>query len=225
VPGYLTRTVDPAVEPVSLADAKAHCRVDVSDDDTLISALIAGARSWVEETTGRALITQTWQLALPGFPGATGIAGVPLYSVDPLWVPDTPVGEIAAFRYALRLSRHPVQAVTSVQYRTTPGGSLVTLDPSLYDVTADLWGCVLTPAVGTMWPIALMHPQAVVVTYTAGYGASGTSVPAAITAAIKLLVGTWYEQREAVALSRFTPSEVPYTVAALLEPYRVLEAV
>jgi len=52
----------PAFEPVSLADAKAQCRVDVADDDALISGLVTAARQYVESETGMALITQTWDV-------------------------------------------------------------------------------------------------------------------------------------------------------------------
>src|SRR5690348_5785828 len=54
----------PGEEPVSLAEAKAFARVDGSDEDALVSALIAAARLHVESLTGRALVTQTWRLVL-----------------------------------------------------------------------------------------------------------------------------------------------------------------
>src|SRR5690242_18760477 len=55
----------PGEEPVSLAEAKAFARIDGSDEDALVGALIAAARLHVESLTGRALITQTWRLVLP----------------------------------------------------------------------------------------------------------------------------------------------------------------
>lgn len=58
----------PAVEPVSLAEAKEWARVTGADDDDLVETLIAAARRHVEELTGRALITQTWDTFLPAFP-------------------------------------------------------------------------------------------------------------------------------------------------------------
>ena len=54
----------PALEPVTLAEAKRHANVVASDDDTLITALIVAARELVEQDTSRALINQTWELEL-----------------------------------------------------------------------------------------------------------------------------------------------------------------
>ena len=50
----------PAVEPVSLAEATAHLRVETDDENDLISSLIVNARQQVEAATGLALITQGW---------------------------------------------------------------------------------------------------------------------------------------------------------------------
>ena len=48
----------PAVEPLSLAEAKSWLRVDGADEDQLIQSLITSARLGVEATTNRLLITQ-----------------------------------------------------------------------------------------------------------------------------------------------------------------------
>lgn len=58
----------PASEPVTLAEAKLHCKVDGSDDDTLITALIISAREQAQHRLGRALITQTLEQVLAAFP-------------------------------------------------------------------------------------------------------------------------------------------------------------
>jgi uncharacterized phiE125 gp8 family phage protein len=73
----------PAVEPVSLAEAKAFLRVEHNDDDDLITALTAGSRIHVETQTRRALITQSWRLALDCWPddGRLTVIPAPLQAV------------------------------------------------------------------------------------------------------------------------------------------------
>ena len=56
----LVMTAAPAAEPIGLAEAKAHLRIDADDEDTLLTALIVAARLFVERTLGLALITQGW---------------------------------------------------------------------------------------------------------------------------------------------------------------------
>lgn len=73
----------PAVEPLSLADAKLFLRVAHSDDDVLIASLIAAARSHIEAQTRRALITQTWRVVRDTWPadGRIGELPAPVQSV------------------------------------------------------------------------------------------------------------------------------------------------
>ncbi len=54
----------PAVEPVTLAEAKAHLRLDGDAEDDIVAALIAAARSAVETETRRVLIAQNWRAVL-----------------------------------------------------------------------------------------------------------------------------------------------------------------
>ena len=54
----------PAIEPVTLDEAKTWLKLDTSDDDATVIRLIASARQMVEQYTRRALITQTWRLNL-----------------------------------------------------------------------------------------------------------------------------------------------------------------
>ena len=63
-----TRVIEPAVEPVSLAEMKAHLRLTSTAEDALLDQLISSARAQVEQETRRALITQSWRLYLDGWP-------------------------------------------------------------------------------------------------------------------------------------------------------------
>ncbi len=62
------RTAGPAAEPITLAEAKAHARVDSSTDDALITALIVAARQVCEQELQRTIISSTYKTTLDGFP-------------------------------------------------------------------------------------------------------------------------------------------------------------
>jgi uncharacterized phiE125 gp8 family phage protein len=64
----LFRTVEPAAEPVTPAEARAHLRIDGTAEDDLLSGLIRAARQEVEQATGTALIEQGWRLVLDRWP-------------------------------------------------------------------------------------------------------------------------------------------------------------
>lgn len=54
------RTTEPAVEPITLAEAKLHLRVDHTDEDAYITGLITAARLMCEQRTGKTLISSGW---------------------------------------------------------------------------------------------------------------------------------------------------------------------
>lgn len=60
----LTQTVAPALEPVTLAEAKLYLRLDGTAEDSLVQTLILTARQAAEVYLRRSLITQTWKLTL-----------------------------------------------------------------------------------------------------------------------------------------------------------------
>lgn len=194
----LVRTVAPATEPVSLTEAKAQCRIDGTAENDLLTALIAAARTHLEEITWRALITQTWRLTLRGFP----TCNAPIY-----------------------LPRPPLIAVSSITYVDT-AGTTQTLASGDYTVDAAAEPGTIEPAWGLSWPLTRDQPAAVTITYTAGFG-NAAAVPSDLVHALKLLIGHWSENREAVAEGGLT--EVPLAVQALVAPWlvrddRILEA-
>jgi uncharacterized phiE125 gp8 family phage protein len=77
----MTRLMGPAVEPVTLGEAKAHLRVTTTSEDVLIASLIASAREEVEAASGIALITQDWRLFLDAWP-ESGVVRLPKHPVQ-----------------------------------------------------------------------------------------------------------------------------------------------
>jgi uncharacterized phiE125 gp8 family phage protein len=84
------QTVAPTTLPVTLQEAKDHLRVDVADDDGLITAQINAATSWVEEYTGRQLVTATYLLTLDCFP---------LWNATPITLPRPPAIAVTSITY------------------------------------------------------------------------------------------------------------------------------
>ena len=188
----LTRTTSPAVEPVTVAEAKLHLRVDISTDDSYIGTLITAARQWVEEYLDRSLVNQQWTMRLDSFP------------------------------YEIHLPRPPMvtsgtATAVSVTY-TLGNATTATLSTSAYRVDRnDTPGVVRQLREGS-WPANLDDYNAVTVTWWGGYGSTGSTVPAPIRHAILMLVGFWYERR--MAADSASAVEVPFGVKSLLDSQR-----
>jgi len=156
----------PSIEPVTLADAKLHLKVDTSDDDALITRLIAAARARAEWHTGRALHTQSWILWLDCWPPC-GIIEIPL---------------------------PPLQSVAAVTVYA-PDDSAGVLDPATYQVDVASAPARLTLKSTVSQPTSLRAINAVAIAFTAGYGDVATDVPAGFRAAILELIAFLYEHR------------------------------
>ena len=73
----------PTLEPVSLAEAKAHLRLEETRDDVYVQALITAARQHIEKVCWRGLLTQTIELELPSFRGADNLDLPQTYGAQP----------------------------------------------------------------------------------------------------------------------------------------------
>ncbi len=175
---------DAAVEPMSIADAKLHLRVDTTDDDVLIGALIATARRFAENLTQRALIYQAWRLVIDSFPGPT-LTGVPWGKTFTLP------------RHAIVLERSAVQQVTAINYLDM-GGNPQVMAPADYIVDYTSEPCRITPVFGQIWPIPLPQIGSVSVDFTAGY-----AVPVTLSGNTMTVPADWraYSVGDAVRFS------------------------
>jgi len=189
--GELILGTAPESEPVTTAEAKAHLRVDVADDDTLIAGLIVAARQAFEEINGRSLFTTTWKLILDGWPD----------------------GE------TIRLPRPPLQSVTSIAYTDTDGNVTV-WDAANYEVETMRTPGRVYLAHNASWPTASLRPASpITLTYVSGWATVG-AIPQRYKAAILLLVGHLYENRESVVVGTIV-SKLPLAYESLLLMDRV----
>lgn len=187
----LVLTTPPALEPVSLADAKAHLRVDTTDEDVLISRLITGARSELERGLNRAFVTQSWTYFLDAWPSG----------------------------YALPLPLAPVQTIDQVRvyalddsFAVMPGGAYL-LDGQGSPPRLIRRGTLA-------WPVPLRPGNGVAIDMTCGHGSQPTEVPAALRIATLLLTAHWFENRQVAEVPGGAGATLPPMVRDLIDPYR-----
>ena len=215
----LVQITPPAIEPVTLAEAKQHARIEFADDDALVSLLITAARRYCETAIRAAFITQTWTLMLDSFPSAGGYYNRAIREIWPS-LGGLPSGLgfypglIPNSTGVIDIPLPPLQSVTSVNYYDF-NGLLQTVPALTYNVSLGTPGRI-QPAYSKVWPISRPTIDCVQITFVAGQGGAEGNVSPNVQTAIKMLVAAWYEQREAFAQGQFAP--VPMCVDALLAP-------
>lgn len=182
--------VTPPAEVLSTETCKAHLRVEWPDDDVLIAGLARAAEQ---------------HLAAPaGWLGRSiGLQELELRT--------------SCFRACEALPYGPVQSVSSVAYVDESGAT--------HTVAADVYQLVdegtiaarLALKAGQSWPFQFEPAAEIRVRYLAGYPEE--QEPAPLRAAMLLLVGHWYANREAVTEAALSP--VPMAVEALCAPFRI----
>ena len=187
----------PRVEPLDVAEVKAHLRIDHSEEDLWLRASIVAVRQRMEVFLGRALITQTWE------------------AVWPTW-PTWPGGDV------LELRPGPLQSVVSVAY-TDGAGVVATVDAGGYvvDTRSRLGRVVLRSGVSWPWPAGgLAVANGVVARYVVGYGPKARDVPQFLRSVMLMWVGDMYENRESVVVGTIA-TRLPTGVEAALWSWRV----
>lgn len=213
----------PAEEPVSLAEAKLHLRIDTTEDDALITGLIAAARVDAENACRRAFVTQKFDLFMDEFPRPDSSLLWTWAAPNDTFVPpimSAPRGYTVRVRGStFEIPFPPLQSVDSIKY-FDPDGTEQTLDPAAYMVDDASSPGVVAPL--SAWPATQNRMNAVKVSFTAGYG-DAAAVPAGIKAWMLMRIAALYENREEVAVgARVVVLELPF-VDRLLDPYRILE--
>lgn len=186
---------------ISLNEAKAHLRIAHNEEDAQIEALINAATTNAEAYTGTRIAEASITRKYNRF------GSLPLVS--------------------------PLVSVNEIKYIDTDGAEQILFDGvSSPVVTSDIFKVVgqwdgtgdvcnepyLTTAYGKSWPQTRNEEEAVTVVMVAGY--DSTIVPDDIRAALLLMVGHLYENREAT-IPGVSITTLPMGYHALLDHYKV----
>ena len=158
----------PATElPVSLEQVRYHLRnEDLRFDDELLKVYIKAAAADVEKQYSLALLTQTIKQYHCGFPASSS----------------TPM--------LLRIA--PMVSITSIEYMDTTGATQTWASSEYTSGRMDMGGLIV-PKINYSWPGDVANlPNAVTVTYQAGFGAKPSTIPIQITQAMLMAVADWY---------------------------------
>lgn len=189
---YYKRTSTPTVAPISLDEAMLFLKLDSVDD-----ARETEIRLLIDAATATAEKLTHRQLIT-----ATYVVQLPSFHAT-----------------IIRLPKPELQAVASVTYYDSSNVQQTLSTNDYWVNTYTTPGYIKTR---TQWPATYDRPDAVTITYTSGYGNNGASVPAALRAAILVLVGFMDSNRDGGAMTS-TPDwrTLPPNAERVLKQYRV----
>jgi uncharacterized phiE125 gp8 family phage protein len=196
----------PSINPVTDAEVWNHLRLNLSGSPEQPSArekatadqVIAAVTSHLDGRDGilgRALMPQTWELQLDRFPSSEEIL----------------------------LPLSPVISIDSIKY-TDADGVEQTFSASNYSLSLETnWRPRVILGYDQSWPGTRSVQEAVRVRFQAGYASGNspedtTGMPSTLKQALLLLIGHFFENREAV-VTGLTVAELPMGIRMMLAPF------
>jgi len=242
--GYVRQLALPQSEPVSVAEAKAFCKISFPDDDALFAGLIQAAREYAETWTGRSLAQRQWVMVLDSHPYYTDTVqsqlayppsyySLPRYSTT-LW----------NYSQAIKVPYPPLKSVDSMRYIGADGNAVTLHQDVDFVLDRITEQARIFPLPGQYWPADLYVANSVEVTFTAGFDPNPAAtpdthtitatlpnqqpdsvvvlaIPQTIRTAILMLVAHWYFNREPVIAG--SAATVPNHVNDLLWSQAVID--
>ncbi len=182
------RVAGPSIEVVLLDELRKHTRVVHNEDDEYLTKLIVEAREEIEDTSGLALISQTWQMTLDRWPGQR----------NQWWdgVREMPVTELeGGFPSIIEPIRYPLISVDTINVFDEDSNSTAVTIASVFDIDIISKPGRISLQRGATWPIASRSISSIEINYTAGYGTAVTAVPTPLTRAVRNMAGYLYDHR------------------------------
>ena len=194
----ITTTTAPAVEPVSLSEAKLHLKLATTEaeaaaytvEDAWLTRNLAAARTQAEQETGRRFITQTLTYYLNRWPDE---------------------------RY-IKVPYPPLQSAI-VTYRLTDDDDYdETLSTADTDIVSEPGRIILQPS--ESWPSGTLYTdKPIKIVFICGYGLA-VAVPENIKSAILLKISDLYENRGEVVVG-VSVGRIEGAVDSLLRQYQI----
>lgn len=178
----LVLTAPPDDEPVTLAEAKAQCRVDpaFTGEDTLLNTYIVAARRDAERYAGVGIMPQSWLYTLPGFPTCSRPIAMP---------------------------KGPVVQISSITYLDPSTGSELTLDPSKYLLESTDVSDSISLTYGSFWPATRQQANAVSIAFDVGMTDEAGDAPKDLKAVLLMRVEDLFRSRGAQSSTALVANE------------------
>lgn len=178
-------------QAVTDAELKLFAKIDLTDDDALVTDLNATAEDYIKETLQKSLVFETFELFLDAFP----LSGCPI-----------------------EIPRTPLSSVTSIQYVDTDAVTQ-TLAGTQYKVDNKVEPAQIYEGHQKTWPSTRSEVNSVTVKFVSGFGAAASDVPEHFKTMIKQLFTHYYEHREPMKDKVWV--EIPEHLNALIDKYRI----
>ena len=183
---------EPATEPVTLIEASLFIRYTQSLQNDVITALITAARRYVESWTNRTLVTTTYEYYVEDFSRCSP--------------------------QEIQIPKSTINSITSITY-IDGNGDTQTLENTVYgfDNVSPINTVFLLPT--QSWPDVQTQPNAVKITFPAGYG-NAAAVPENFKTVIKMRVAELFEHREANTTAPRHPNSMMEALLSISADYR-----
>jgi uncharacterized phiE125 gp8 family phage protein len=181
----LSLVTDTVTEPITLDEMKLFLKVDTTDEDLLITSLISSARKAVEDYCNITMCTKVYDYYLDNF-------------TDTIELPMPPCKTVDAFTCS-NLS-YVESTIPSTKYKTFIFNGLRRSEVIKYPATS--------------YDYEIPPTNGIRIRFTAGYGATASTVPDALKTVVKLVVSHWFENRNS--------SDIPQIAKTIAKQFKVV---